>query len=133
MDRATAWLFAGLANAVGADVARVGAVLTIGGLNRQVVIGYGCDGVLANLLLCSVIIPIPVTIRLRPAGLAAGLVFVLVMNQLRVAGLVLSLTTGPNDELFEFYHIYVGQMFAVAIVFVFWSHWLKLALNKAKS
>ena len=134
IDRFTALVFTGIARLLGCDLQNfdVSVVGTLFGTSINVRIGYGCDGVLAFLILVCGVLPLPVSWRWKGIGVGLGLLYVFAINQVRIAALVLALLTNPSHERFEFYHIYAGQLFAIVMVFMFWSNWLNRALGPAQ-
>ena len=106
------------ANANGANL-----VVNLGGRVASLVIAYGCDGVLDYLILASAILPFPCRVRAKVVGLGAGLVFVFVVNQGRILGLAFMLALLKDRGQFGFYHVWLGQLFTIGMVFFFWSVW----------
>ncbi len=68
--------------------------VTFQGVVRNIAIGYGCDGALAYLILASAVLPFPCSWKAKLIGLSGGLLFVFIINQMRVAGLVVALYRG---------------------------------------
>ncbi len=127
LDHFTARSFGVLGSLLGQDI-RVtnNHVSILSGDNqlRTFVIGYGCDGLLAYLILASAIIPFPLRLKYRFIGLGTGLVFIFLMNQIRLAGLAMVLFLIEDKSSFDFYHLGVGQLFALATTFLFWNSWV---------
>jgi exosortase/archaeosortase family protein len=107
--------------------------MMVGTTEKSMIIGYGCDGVLAYLILASAIIPFPSNLRSRVAGLFLGLIFVIIMNQLRLCGLVVVMFLKTDIEDFRYYHTTVGQIFALVMIFVFWQGWATWVLRRPKA
>ena len=97
--------------------------VTFQGVVRNIAIGYGCDGALAYLILASAVLPFPCSWKAKLIGLSGGLLFVFIINQMRVAGLVVALYIVKDYNDFSFYHTVVGQIFAIVMVFIFWNFW----------
>ena len=125
IDKLTAQVFAFLTSVFGLDVRLNDVVLlvTFQGVVKNIAIGYGCDGVLAYLILASAVLPFPCSWRAKLIGLSGGLLFVFIINQVRVAGLVIALFVIEDYNDFSFYHTVVGQIFAIVMVFIFWNFW----------
>ena len=83
IDRITARVLAVLLRFGGADVSAMDTLVLVPGAGsvRGLEIDFGCDGVLAFLLLASGILPFPVPVKPEVVGLLCGLVVVLVANQ----------------------------------------------------
>lgn len=99
---------------------------------RNILIGFGCDGVEAYVILASAILPFPCSLLLKIGGLLAGLVFVFVINQIRLMGLILVLFLLREPTNFAFYHTVIGQIFALVMIFVFWSAWASRVITVEK-
>ncbi len=125
IDKLTAAAFTFFATLTGLDVVLhdVTMWVTFQGVVKNIGIGYGCDGVLAYLILVSAIVPFPCSWRAKLIGLSGGLLFVFVINQIRIAGLVVALFIVKDYNDFSFYHTVVGQIFAIVMVFIFWNFW----------
>ncbi len=125
IDKLTAAVFTFLMRTAGLDIRIQDVTLwvTFGGVVKNIAIGYGCDGVLAYLILASAILPFPCSWKARLIGLSTGLLFVFVINQVRVAGLVAAIFLVKDHDDFSFYHTVVGQIFAIIGVFIFWNIW----------
>ena len=74
VDLFTAQIFSIWSRMLGFDVASEGTALTVkfGGKMRSVIISYGCDGLLAYLILSSAILPLPCAWKLKLKGLFFG-------------------------------------------------------------
>jgi len=125
VDKWTAHAFAVALRLVGGQVTVDGINMRIGFGKEfhQIAIGYGCDGILAFMILASAIIPFPCKLKYRGIGLGLGLLFVIVMNQIRLYGLGIVLFLLEDHETFAFFHTWVGQVFAIVMIFLFWSWW----------
>ncbi len=125
LDKITAAVFAFLTGLTGLDIKHSDINLWINfrGVLKTISIGYGCDGALAYLILASAILPFPCKLKAKITGLLTGLLFVFVMNQVRVGGLVVALFFVSDEKDFSFYHTVVGQIFAIVMIFLFWNYW----------
>lgn len=133
VDLVTAHILTFLLRLLGAEVTAYGRTLslTYGGRVHSMLIGYGCDGVLAYLMLASAILPFPTSWRKRWIGLGAGLAYVVVINQVRLLGLTAVLVFMNDPSKFDFYHLAVGQVFVLVLLFVFLDQWiLRLAMPR---
>jgi exosortase/archaeosortase family protein len=135
IDVMTAKLFAVLAKCLGFNVFADGIRIdvTFKGTTRALLIGFGCDGVEAYLILASAIIPFPCHLRAKIMGLTVGLLFVLLINQIRLASLVVVLFILKDANDFGFYHTVVGQIFALTMIVIFWSRWAAGILSTTKA
>ncbi len=125
VDQFTATSFAAIMSLFGMDCKSQGILLTLqlGGTYKSILVGYGCDGVQAYLILISAILPFPCSLRQKFLGLLNGLIFVFVINQIRLLGLILILYVIKDAEDFAFYHTGVGQVYALVLIFIYWSYW----------
>ena len=105
-------------------------VLSACGRTRQMRVGYGCDGVLAYAILASAILPFPCRFRAKLTGLAAGMVAVAVINQVRLLGLTVALFLVDAAQ-FRFWHYWPGQFFVILMVFLYWNAWSLRAIRQA--
>lgn len=132
IDIFTAQLFGLLVECVGLDstVNLKTIAISNGSTTKSIIISYGCDGVLAYLILASAILPFPSSLRSRLAGLGLGMLFVIIINQIRLSGLVAVMFVNESVEDFRFYHTTVGQIFALVMIFIFWQWWAARTLKK---
>lgn len=132
VDCFTAQMFAAVARLVGgqASVDRITIFLQFGQSGRTFMIGYGCDGVLAYLILASAILPFPCSWKARFTGLGAGLLFVFLMNQVRLWLLVGLLFVARDPAAFAFGHTWGGQIFGIVMIFLFWIYWATRVLPR---
>ena len=117
------------------DIVREGnsIILTWGARTRQFIVGYGCDGLLAFLILVSAILPFPCHWKSKLVGLAGGIIFVFLMNQARLAGLAAALFLVKEAEDFSFYHTSVGQGFGIVMIFFFWMYWAEKVVKAERN
>ena len=133
IDMFTAQVLTFLLRLLGTEVSVYGRTLSVtyGGRVHSMLIGYGCDGVLAYLMLASAILPFPTAWRTRWIGLGAGLAYVAVINQVRLLGLTAILVFMKDPSKFDFYHLAVGQVFVLVLLFVFLDQWiLRMAMPR---
>ena len=133
IDVWTAHVLTFLLRLLGAEVTVHGRTLAVthGGRVHSMLIGYGCDGVLAYLMLASAILPFPTAWRTKWIGLGAGLAYVAFINQIRLLGLTAVLVHMDDPSKFDFYHLAVGQVFVLVLLFVFLDQWiLRMAMPR---
>lgn len=88
-----------------------------GGLNVRI----GCDGADVVFLLAAAILCFPMRWRVRAAALASGVVFVFVLNQLRVIGLFYAFR--HDRALFDLMHAAGAPLLMVALCGLFFHAW----------
>ena len=88
-----------------------------GGLNVRI----GCDGADVVFLLAAAILCFPMRWRVRLAALASGVVFVFVLNQLRVVGLFYAFR--HDRALFDLMHAAGAPLLMVALCGLFFHAW----------
>ncbi len=134
VDKFTAFTFSTLTNAFGYESQLSDILVRIQADNttRSVVIGYGCDGVLAYLILLSAILPFPCRKWYKVIGALVGMVFVFIINQIRLAGLTVVLFKLKDLSDFELYHVGYGQVYAIVMVFLFWSLWASQVVKRGR-
>lgn len=131
IDILTARLFHVFWELLGFDITVEKTRLTVfhGGEGKSIFIGYGCDGILAYLILSSAIVTTPCKITYKLKGLIFGLVFVVLMNQVRLIGLIGALLHLGDKLDFRFAHTVLGQIFAIVMIFVFWRIWISKVIE----
>ena len=134
IDEGTAVAFQRLWSVFGFDihVADISISIRIGDEIRNILVGFGCDGVEAYVILVSAILPFPCPLLVKAGGLLAGLVFVFMINQIRLMGLILVLFVLRDPTNFAFYHTVIGQIFALVMIYLFWSAWASRAVKVGK-
>jgi len=126
IDCMTARILAVLLRLGGANVNAMDTLVLVPGAGnvRGLEIEFGCDGVLAFLLLASAIVPFPVPVKPKVVGLLCGLLVVLVANQVRLIGLFVLMRLLHDEHAFAFFHVYAGQLAAILVVAAVWLTWL---------
>lgn len=92
----------------------------------------GCDGLEAIAILVSGILIFPVPFRLKVPGLAWGILILLILNLLRIAGLYLVGIHFP-PSVFEILHVQGGFVIFTMISVILWFVWMNWALKKQQS
>ena len=133
VHRLSAIVLGGILRIAGAKatVSGTAVLVTLGQTSRSLVVGYGCDGVLACLLLCSGILPFPCSLRRRLLAVIGGFLYVFSVNQLRLLGLMGVQFVLDDVRSFEFYHVVIGQVFALAMIFLYWQWWASRTVKRA--
>jgi exosortase/archaeosortase family protein len=121
VDIFTAWAFAHLGSLFGFELISNKLMVIYG--HTAIKVSYGCDGVLALMILLAGFLPFPCSGLDRLKGIVAGVLYVFFINQLRIAGLLYMATKGLSNAAFDFYHIGLGQAFAIFMVFAYWWWW----------
>jgi exosortase/archaeosortase family protein len=121
VDIFTAWAFAHLGSLFGVELVS-NKLMVIYGITA-IKISYGCDGVLALMILLAGFLPFPCSVGARIRGIAVGVLYVFFINQLRIAGLLYMATKNLSSEAFDFYHVGLGQAFSIFMVFTYWWWW----------
>jgi exosortase/archaeosortase family protein len=129
VDIFTAWAFANIGSLFG--FALEANKLMVIYDSTAIKISYGCDGVLALMILLAGFIPFPCPWLERLKGIAIGVAYVFFINQLRIAGLMYMATKGLSNEAFDFYHIGLGQAFSIFMVFTYWWWWASRTRKRA--
>lgn len=84
----------------------------------------GCEGTESILLFAAAVLAFPAPWRKKPAGLLVGLVWVFLLNQVRIVGLFFILRYRP--QWFEAVHGTIAPIFIIlagAVVFALWLNW----------
>jgi exosortase/archaeosortase family protein len=98
--------------------------------NFSVSIMNGCDGLEAIAILISGIMIFPAPFRLKIPGLAWGVLVLMVLNLLRIAGLYLiGLNFSPT--VFEVFHIQGGFIIFTMISVILWFIWMNWATKQS--
>lgn len=89
-----------------------------GGLN----ILQGCEGIEVVFMLAAAFVAFPASVRLRWLGMATGIVFVFMANQLRIVALFYAFR---NDRpLFDLLHTTVAPLLLVMVTGLFFHFWI---------
>lgn len=89
-----------------------------GGLN----VLFGCEGTDAVFLLTAALLVFPMSMRARLTGLLAGLVWVFVLNQLRIVALFYAFRSDAG--LFDLLHTAAAPLLMVVLTGLFFHLWL---------
>lgn len=108
--------------AIGADVSREGATLTVGRASLMIV--AECTIVMPMLVLGAAIIAYPARLRWRLGGIGCGAVVLWIYNLFRVLALLAVMVWYP--QLFDFVHVYLWQTFTLIVVLALFALWLRL-------
>ncbi|MBC7956151.1 MAG: exosortase/archaeosortase family protein [Cytophagales bacterium] len=92
-----------------------------GGLN----VLFGCEGTDAVFLLTAALLVFPLSVRARLTGLLAGLVWVFVLNQVRIVALFYAFRT--DSGLFDLLHTLAAPLLMVVLTGLFFHLWLERA------
>ena len=91
---------------------------------------FGCNGLEAVMIYSVAVIAFPASWKRRLIGIAAGFVFIQVVNVLRIAGLAYTGVHFPG--LFEYVHIYIAQGIMIAVALGVFFIYLGYANSHAK-
>lgn len=111
---------------LGHDTAVYGA--SIASANFSVDIKNGCDGLEAIAILVSGILIFPVPFRLKLPGLGWGVLALLLLNILRIAGLYL-VGIHLSASAFEVLHVQGGFVIFTMISVILWFVWMNWAIK----
>ncbi|MBD3299698.1 MAG: exosortase H, partial [candidate division Zixibacteria bacterium] len=103
----------------GSNAAAYGQMITVEG--TSVTVATGCNGAEAFSLFCAAVLALPTRFTRKLIGLGLGLVGILIVNEIRIIGLVIVAVVRP-DYLFEA-HNYVGQTFVIVMGIALWVYW----------
>jgi exosortase family protein XrtM len=92
-----------------------------GGLN----ILLGCEGTDVVFMLAAAFAVFPMAARWRLSGMACGLLWVFVLNQLRIVALFYAFRS--NQGLFDLIHATIAPLLVVVLVALFFYAWLQSA------
>ncbi len=92
-----------------------------GGLN----VLFGCEGTDVVFMLAAAFLVFPMAARARALGLLSGLVWVFVLNQLRIAALFYSFRA--DRALFDLLHTTAAPLVMIALTGLFFHLWLRHA------
>lgn len=118
----TGRVFAGILGMFVPDISTGGQIVRVG--MEQMKIAFGCNGILAFCVLVSAALPFPCCWRQKALVLLAGLLYVFVINQLRLLLLAALLLHIPDKSQFDLFHAGIGQPFAMLMIFLFFIGWL---------
>lgn len=116
---ALASVTAALFRAVGSDASAFGQSIRLS--DTTVTVATGCNGTEALSLFCAAVLAFPTRVRQKILGLGIGILGILIVNELRIIGLVIVAVVRP-DYLFEA-HNYIGQTFVIVMGAAIWVYW----------
>ena len=96
-----------------------------GGLN----VLFGCEGTDVIFMLAAAFLVFPLPVRVRLWGLLSGLVWVFLLNQVRIVGLFYAFRS--DRALFDMLHTLAAPLLMVALCGVFFHLWLRRAVPPA--
>lgn len=88
----------------------------------------GCDGIEPIMLFITAVVAFPINFKFKFRGLFLGIVFLLIMNLVRIVSLYLTGVYFPN--LFDMMHIEVWQALFLILAIASWLFWINSALKK---
>jgi exosortase H (IPTLxxWG-CTERM-specific) len=121
VNRYTAIMTAFLLARLGFRPVLDGVLISLDGFNAKII--TECSAVMVLLLFCAFVLSYPADARKKAAGLLLGVPVLLGANFVRL--ILVYLTGSRFPDLFEMVHIYLGQMFMVALVFAACLYWLR--------
>ena len=121
----TAWLSAKLLSAAGIKVSSSGPLVHLPG--RSLRIAFGCNGLEAVVIYGAAILAYPSSWPYKFKGLVYGLVFLQVINLLRIVGLGIAAVKIPR--WFEYMHYYIAQGLMIAVALGIFMLWLRGAVS----
>ncbi len=98
-----------------------------GGLN----VLFGCEGTDAVFLLAAALLVFPMSMRARLTGLLAGLVWVFLLNQLRIVALFYAFRADAG--LFDLLHTAAAPLLMVVLTGLFFHLWLVHAAERVSN
>ncbi len=117
--RSAAWLINGLTPQANASPQGTRIVAPGGGLN----VLFGCEGTDVVFMLTAALVVFALPWRSRLLGLAAGLLWVFVLNQWRIVALFYSFRT--DRELFDLLHTTAAPLLMIVLTGLFFHLWLR--------
>ncbi|MFM9835655.1 MAG: hypothetical protein ACKVOA_06100 [Methylophilaceae bacterium] len=97
-----------------------------GGIN----VVNGCEGIEVMLMLIAAMCNASIAWRFRFAGVFVGVVYIFVVNQIRLVGMFYAVR--EDKQLFETVHGLVGPILLVALTGLFFAYWLSAFSKTAK-
>lgn len=83
---------------------------------------HGCDGIDAVFILIAGFAAISMGVQRRTVGMLAGLLFVFVLNQLRILALFTAFRT--DRQLFDFLHTSALPLMLIVLTALFFHYWI---------
>ncbi len=90
----------------------------------------GCDAIEPTALFVSAVLSFPASVKKKLPGIAAGIMFLLTVNLIRIVSLFLTGIHAPS--LFEVMHLEVWQVIFIVLALVCWVVWIQWVM-KSKS
>lgn len=125
LQRHTAGMTAFLLGLMGLEVSVNGVLVSAQGFTVKIV--AECTAVFVGILFFSFVVAYPTSFKHKAIGLVSGLSFLFAANLLRV--LAVFLTGMHNTRLFEYAHVYIGQIVMILLVLLTAMIWLRSAGN----
>lgn len=94
-------------------------------------IAEGCDAVAPTILFIVSILVFPISWKKKWPGIIYGLLFLFVLNIIRIISLFLTGVYASN--MFELMHVEIWQTLFIIITVLSWIFWLKWATKEAKT
>ncbi|MBK9270050.1 MAG: archaeosortase/exosortase family protein [Saprospiraceae bacterium] len=92
----------------------------------------GCDGMEATFLYIAAVLSLPlVAAKYKYPALIYGLIILVILNIIRIAGLFLAKIHYPS--LFEFLHLHGGVVIFMMISILMWLIWVQWVMGKTKT
>lgn len=120
LNRATAFFTGECLSRFGKSAVVSGDTISLN--NFRVRIVTECTSLYSIILFCAFLLAVPASLKARLAGLAAGVLFLGVVNTLRIA--VVTVVGARRPALFEICHVYLGQVVMAGMVIAACLAWL---------
>ena len=91
--------------------------------SSSVVIGKGCDATSAILLIAAALAAFPMPFLRKIVGLLFAFAILYLSNLIRIISMFCVYLSRP--DLFHFMHFYIGQIFIIAVGWIFFLYWIK--------
>lgn len=128
LNRYTAEMTSFLLGAIGLKPTVQGVMVSAGGFAIKVI--TECSAIFAAALFLSFVLAYPATIRQKAVGLLFGIPVLFAVNMVRLV--VIFLVGMRFRSLFDYVHVYIGQILMILLVLLVSMLWLRSA-GKAKS
>jgi exosortase family protein XrtM len=90
---------------------------------HAVEVGWGCEATDGMITLGAGVLALRIPVLMKALGLVLGSLLIYVANLCRIVGLYFIYKYGPR--FFDFFHIYVGQVFLIVIAISFFILWAR--------
>jgi archaeosortase B (VPXXXP-CTERM-specific) len=114
---------------LGFDVLQAGNVINLDKFSVQVILE--CAGIYQMLVFSAAVQAFPARPKQRILGILLAMPIFYLIDLLRIA--VLLLVGNYQPKLFDFVHLYTGQIFIIFIVILVWLFWLKKIAHAGKT